>query len=87
MSDDVDPPGHRIEFVCTVCLASVTVLDTDPWPRCRRGHGKMEPDDPNVPQIKSRKGWRARAKARVALEATGNGTNGTGKKSGYGATS
>jgi hypothetical protein len=37
-----------IEFVCSVCLASATVLDTDKPPRCPRGHGRMEPDDLDV---------------------------------------
>jgi hypothetical protein len=62
MSDDRDAPGHKVEFVCTICLASVTVLDTDPWPRCWRGHGKMTADDPNVPQVRPRT---RRTRARV----------------------
>jgi hypothetical protein len=37
-----------IEFVCSVCLASATVLDTDKPPHCPRGHGRMEADDLDV---------------------------------------
>lgn len=36
--------NRKIEFVCSVCLHAVTTVDTGPWPRCWRGHGRMEPD-------------------------------------------
>ena len=37
--------GMKIEFVCSRCLFAVESLDTGPWPRCPRGHGRMEADD------------------------------------------
>lgn len=36
--------GRKIEFVCERCLHAVYALDTDPTPRCPRGHGRLTPD-------------------------------------------
>jgi hypothetical protein len=36
--------ARKVEFVCSVCLASVQGRDDDPIPRCARGLIKMLPD-------------------------------------------
>lgn len=56
--------GRKIEDVCGVCLHSVVAPDTDPWPRCPRGHGKLTPDDLDLPQPRQ-----AKAKAPAAASA------------------
>ena len=45
--------GQRIEFVCSECLHSVMASDTGPWPRCPRGHGRLTPDDLDLPRPKT----------------------------------
>ena len=44
MSDILEAPARRLEFVCATCLRSAYALDTDPIPRCPRCGIRMTAD-------------------------------------------